>query len=440
MRRIPPVAVFALAALIGPPAYAHDVKDPVCRMIVESDTTRFKHKLGSKTFYFCSKQCETSFARTPEKYEKLAAELETAAGRDYTVEFQTTPRRPIAGQPVTMAFTIRYADSKELVREFEVLHEKWLHLLMVTQDLAWFEHQHPVRGEDGVFRLTWRFPRPGRYRFYADFTPSDGDNQVKPIELTVGGGEARISPLRPDTKRVKQVGNYRVEWQVRPEPMRMEKAAVLTYIIRDRQGRPIRNMQPFIGAPGHLIAISQDGEQVVHTHALNATASSSMVKETSMPGNGHLVITPEMATEKGPAFSFKLTVPTSGLYKTWAQFMHDNRVVTVPFTFHVADLWESAASVPAKTGRQSGVQRATIVIDGEYHPASLSVKAGRPVQLTFVRKEEAGCGDVVQIPSLKLKRTLKPGQKTVVTFTPNKAGTIAFTCGMNMYRGQIVIH
>jgi plastocyanin domain-containing protein len=166
-----------------------------------------------------------------------------------------------------------------------------------------------------------------------------------------------------------------------------------------------------------------------------------MAKEVSMPAAGHLVVTPDMATEKGPAFSFKLTVPTSGLYKTWAQFMHDNRVVTVPFTFRVADLWDSASSASAaKPVGQNGVQRATIVIDGQYRPASVTVKAGRPVQLTFVRKEDAGCGDVLQIPSLGLKRILKPGQKTIITFTPKKAGTIAFTCRMNMYRGQVIVN
>ena len=441
MRCILAMLALVLAAALGTPASAHDVKDPVCRMIVDSDTTRFTHKLGGKTFSFCSKACQTRFARAPEQYETLAAQLASAPGRDYMVEFQTTPRSPVAGQPVTLTFAIRYADSQELVRDFEVIHEKWLHLLMVTEDLAWFEHQHPVRGEDGRFRLTWRFPRPGRYRLYADFTPADGDNQVKPIALRVGGGAAPRTPLRPETRRVKRIGEYRVELTVRPEPLRMEQAALLTYTLRDRRGRPIREMQPFIGAPRHLIAISQDGEQVVHTHSLHGTSAFSMAKEASMGESGHLVVTPEMATEKGPAFSFKLTVPTSGVYKTWAQFMHRNRVITVPFTFQVAEIWETASTGSTSgTATERGVQRATVVIDGGYQPGTIDVRAGRPVQLTFLLKEQAGCGSVVQIPSMKLKRALKPGQRTVITFTPKKAGTIAFTCGMNMYRGQIRVH
>jgi YHS domain-containing protein/plastocyanin len=434
------ILVAAGVALLGAPAHAHDVKDPVCRMMVDSDTTQFKHKLGGKTFYFCSKQCESRFAAAPEKYEKLAEQLETANARGYTVDLQTTPAQPMARQPVEMAVAIRYADDKTLVKSFEVVHEKFLHLLMVSEDLAWFEHQHPVRGEDGIFRLKWHFPRPGRYTLYADFTPADGDNQVLPLPLSVGGGRVKTLPLKPDTRYLKQVGDYRIELRLATLPgdlgpdLRMEKPAILTYTIRDRHGRLVRDMQPFIGAMGHLIAISRDGKEVVHTHVVQPAAPA-------MAAHSGLHVTPAMATATGPAFSFKLTLPSAGLYKTWAQFMHDNRVLTVPFTFQVDDIWGTTARAPARAAaaRRETVQRATIVIDGQYKPAAVAVKPGKPVELTFVRKEGTGCGDVLQFPSLRLRRTLKAGEKTVVAFTPKKSGTIAFTCGMGMYRGQVIV-
>jgi YHS domain-containing protein len=424
----------AVALLTGQPAHAHDVKDPVCRMTVDSDTAKFKHKLGNKSFYFCSKECQSRFGAQPEKYEKLAAQLERQELHEYQVDFKTA-EPAVAGEPVQMEFAIRYKESGELVREFEVVHERLLHLLMTTSDLAWFEHQHPVRGKDGRFRFTWTFRRPGTYRLYADFTPSDGDNQVKPLTLTVGGGEAKTVALRPDRTRVKQVGDLRFELKVQGEPLRMEKPMLLTYTVRDRQGRLVCDMQPFIGAPGHLIAISQDGKEVVHTHALQAASHPSMSGEKEP-----FRVTQAMVTEAGPAFSFKLTAPTGGLYKTWAQFMWNHRVYTVPFTFQVADLWGPSPAVAKKPAAKSpGVQRATIVVDGQYQPGQVRVKAGRPVELTFVLKERGGCGDVLQFPSLKLKRTLRPDEKTTVSFTPQKSGTIAFTCGMNMYRGQVLV-
>lgn len=424
------------AGLLALPTHAHDVKDPVCRMTVDSDTAKYKHKLGNKSFYFCSKQCQVNFAKNPAKYEKLAVQLEKQDLHEYEALLETSSN-PVAGKPVDLAFTIRYADTKKLVQDFEMIHERLFHLLLVSDDLSWFEHQHPIRGSDGIFRKTWTFPRPGNYTLYADFTPADGDNQVKPLPLVVGGGEARTYPLTPDAKRVKQVGDYRVELTLRPTAaLTMEKPVILTYTVKDKQGRPLRNMQPFIGAPGHLIAISEDRKEVVHTHAIHGSAEPPMEK-------GAIHVTPAMSTEKGPAFSFKLTTPTSGLYKVWAQFMHRNRVITVPFTFLVQDLWaRNLKSVAAKAAPKKAagvVQKATVVIDGGYSPAKLNVKAGRPVQLTFVRKGTDGCGEVVQFPSLKLKRTLKKGEKTTVTFTPTKSGPLHFTCGMEMYRGQLVV-
>jgi YHS domain-containing protein/plastocyanin len=419
-------------ALVLPalPVQAHDVKDPVCRMTVDSDTAKFKHRLGNKTFYFCSKQCQDRFAAAPEKYEKLAAALEKQDLHDYTVELTTSPD-PVAGKPVELTLAIRYADTKEPVKEFEVVHERLLHLIMTSEDMAWFEHQHPVRGEDGLFRLTWTFPRPGNYRLYADFTPADGDNQVKPLSLTVGGGTPEARPFLPDRKRAKQVGDLRFALKVTGEPLRMEKPALLTYTVTDRRGRPVRDMQPFIGAMGHLLAISRDGKEMIHTHVLQS-ATQSMAGET-------LRVTPAMVTERGPVFTFKLTLPSGGLYKTWAQFQRGGRVYTVPFTFRVHDLWDKADVAPIGAVQPTNRQQASIVIDGGYEPASIAVKVGQPVELTFVRKETSGCGEVVQFPGLGLKRRLKPGQKATIRFTPRKSGTIPYTCGMKMYQGQVVV-
>ena len=107
----------------------------------------------------------------------------------------------------------------------------------------------------------------------------------------------------------------------------------------------------------------------------------------------------------------------------------------MPFTFYVQDLWGKSASPEAK----QGVQRATITVDGAYLPQNLSFRVGKPVELSFVLKEKSGCGDVVQFPSLAIKRELKRGRPTVVTFTPKKAGAIPFTCRMGMYKGRVIV-
>ena len=422
------------AFLFSGGAQAHEVKDPVCRMAVDSDTTPHSHKTGGKSYFFCSAQCETSFTKNPAKYVKLARELETSEGKRYEVAL-TTSEPAVAGQPTELAFAVRYAGTQRLVKEFEVTHEKLMHLIIMSEDMSYFEHEHPVRGEDGVFRLSWTFPRGGRYRLYTDFTPTDGDNQIKLVPLEVRGEEAPRERLVPDQTLTRLVGDYTVSLAARPKSLEVEKQAVLTYTVRDAAGRPVTDMQPYIGAMGHLFAVSQDGKEVVHTHALHGAPQASH-------GAGEAQLTPEMTTKTGPTHSFKLALPTSGLYKVWAQFMHKDRVLTVPFTFAVKDPWQSgsgaATSAPAK-GAKNTPQRATIQINGGYSPSSVRVKAGRPVALTLVRREKGGCGGEVVFPSLGIKRTLKSGGKTVVSFTPKKTGTITFTCGMGMYKGQVVV-
>jgi YHS domain-containing protein len=325
-----------LAGMAARPSAAHDVKDPVCRMTVDSDTTPWAHRLGGKTFYFCAQRCRDRFAAEPARYEKLAALLEKGDVHEYAVDFSTATAA-VAGQPVELIFGIRYKDREELVKEFELIHERLFHLIMVTEDLRWFEHQHPVRGEDGLFRLTWTFPAPGRYRMYTDFTPADGDNQVIPVELGVGGGAERRVPPRPTAGNVVRAGSVRAEIRIQPGPLTAEKPSILTYRLTDAAGRPLRDLQPFIGAMGHLLAISQDGKEVVHTHALSPTTGAHMV-------GGLPRVTTQMATKTGPAMSFKLTLPAGGIYKLWAQFMRKNRVITVAYVLKVRDLWETTAA------------------------------------------------------------------------------------------------
>lgn len=91
---------------------------------------------------------------------------------------------------------------------------------------------------------------------------------------------------------------------------------------------------------------------------------------------------------------------------------------------------------PAASNAAAG--RVSITVDGRgYHPASVTVPAGRPATLVFTRTSDEGCGQQVVFPSLNIRRDLPLGQPVEVTITP-PAGTLAFTCGMGMYQGSVV--
>lgn len=82
-------------------------------------------------------------------------------------------------------------------------------------------------------------------------------------------------------------------------------------------------------------------------------------------------------------------------------------------------------------------QQLTIDVDGGYSPSQVIVKAGKPVQLHFLRHDPNSCLEKVLIPDFHIAVDLPLERETTVEFTPEQTGEYAFTCGMNMFRGVI---
>ncbi|MBY5280543.1 cupredoxin domain-containing protein (plasmid) [Aphanizomenon flos-aquae CCAP 1446/1C] len=83
------------------------------------------------------------------------------------------------------------------------------------------------------------------------------------------------------------------------------------------------------------------------------------------------------------------------------------------------------------------IQEVNITVDGGYDPSRILVQAGKPVRLKFERKDPSSCLEQVIIPDFHIAADLPINQITTVEFTPEQAGTYLFTCGMNMFRGEI---
>jgi plastocyanin domain-containing protein len=83
------------------------------------------------------------------------------------------------------------------------------------------------------------------------------------------------------------------------------------------------------------------------------------------------------------------------------------------------------------------VQEVTVTVDGGYDPSRIVVQVGKPVRLQFERKDPSSCLEQVVIPDFRIAADLPLNQVTTVEFTPKQAGTYLFTCGMNMFRGEI---
>ena len=100
-------------------------------------------------------------------------------------------------------------------------------------------------------------------------------------------------------------------------------------------------------------------------------------------------------------------------------------------------LWRGE-SVAAQT-RAGGIQEVEVTVRGGYQPASIVAKAGQPLRLNFTRREATPCGEEVVLPEFG-RRAHLPENKTVpIEILPREPGEYQFTCGMNMYRGKLIV-
>jgi plastocyanin domain-containing protein len=94
----------------------------------------------------------------------------------------------------------------------------------------------------------------------------------------------------------------------------------------------------------------------------------------------------------------------------------------------------------ADAGGSQPVQTAKIVATAQgFEPSKITLRAGTPARLTFVRTEAKTCATEVLFPALKIARDLPLNEAVVIEFTPEKTGEITFACGMNMMQGTVVV-
>jgi plastocyanin len=104
----------------------------------------------------------------------------------------------------------------------------------------------------------------------------------------------------------------------------------------------------------------------------------------------------------------------------------------------IPQIQKMPAQSPGQVAKPS-IQELNITVDGSYSPNSLVLTAGTPVRLKFLRKDTGGCTSKVLIPDFNIAQDLAEGKTTNVEFTPTKAGTYKFTCGMKMVSGTILV-
>lgn len=382
---------------------------------------------------------------TPPVENSNAAVVTDAAASDvtaaYSVEFTSEPAPLQANQPSTLSFTVK--DKRGgIVKDLQIVHEKPMHLLIVSTDLAEFYHVHPEQFPDGSYRVQHTFPNGGDYKLYADFTPPNARQVVERVDLKVAGPERAKVSLIPDTRFEKSVDGLKVV--MRPDrELEAGQDVMLHFQAFDAaSGKPATDLQNYLGELAHFVIISVDMVDFVHAHPMSDGEPMSAVKldsgtekDHNADEHSHSSDTNDRGSRSGSEVSAHTSFPRAGVYKLWAQFQRRGKVISVPFIVKVpAGTADAAAAenIPPDATR-------IIVSEAGYQPAVIPVKKGRPVRLAFYRADANNCGGEVVFPEQNIRKKLPVGKTVLIEFTPAKSGEIGFACGMDMLRGKLIV-
>jgi hypothetical protein len=203
------------------------------------------------------------------------------------------------------------------VTRFAVEHDKRLHLVVVRRDGAHYRHLHPELAANGTWSVPLSLPAAGTYRVFADFRPEGGTTTTLGADLQVPGEFQPVTAT--GESRTTTVDDY----QVRLDGDLTAGTSSTVRATIARQGRPVTDLQPYLAAYGHLVALRGSDLAYLHVH----------------PDRG-----PDDGTAAaGPEVTFAVEVPTAGRYRFYLDFQHDGQVHTAEF---VLDARSGAATAP----------------------------------------------------------------------------------------------
>ena len=230
---------------------------------------------------------------------------------EYPMDLTVRPPFFHAGEKVQFKFHIEDPHNNKTVDHYEIVHEKLFHMFIVSGDLQYFVHDHPVPQPNGTFLYDEVFPKPGLYRVVGDFYPTGGTPQLIAKTVIVpptDGSELKLAdPVLKPELGVSHCENIDVELTTDPPQPIAGMKTLLFFNIKPGEG-----LEKYIGAWGHMLVASDDLIDLIHDHPFIA--------------------------DGGPKMQFNIIFPRAHTYRIWVQFQRKGVVNTASFTVPVSQL------------------------------------------------------------------------------------------------------
>jgi hypothetical protein len=253
----------------------------------------------------------------------------------YALDLERSQLR--AGEATAVNFRVLGPDGQPLTN-YDTSHDEDLHLIAVRRDMTGFQHVHPELAPDG----TWSTPldlSPGSWRVFADLDPAGEDPALTLGADVAVAGEFTPQPL-PEPSTTDQVDGYTVTLDGQLVP---GQESELTLSV-GRDGQPVTDLQPYLAAYGHLVALRAGDLAYLHVHPAGE------------PGDG--------TTQPGPDVTFYATAPSTGDYRLFLDFQHGDVVRTAEFTVRAGEAAAASGAQPTAPGTSGDADHGS---DGHTH-------------------------------------------------------------------------
>ena len=231
------------------------------------------------------------------------------------------------GRPERLTVEVRDAETGALVGDLVRTHQVWMHMILTRTDLGTFDHVHPEpTGIPGVFTVRATFPTAGEYLVHTEFRRNGQMGDVLDAHtVTVAGRQPTAAPVPTEDVRSWTGDGVRIGLDGTATAGATSDLE-LTFAHLDHTGAvtgPVTDLQPYLGAAGHVVVMRADGSTFAHRHAETFDADDRPI--LALPG-----------TTFGPQLALHVRFDQPGAYRLWAQFaLGDGTVVTAPFVLHV---------------------------------------------------------------------------------------------------------
>ena len=262
--------------------------------------------------------------------------MEFVGKEDVSVDFSTNLKNVVPSKLITLTFSFKNQEGKPLQMEIE--HEKLLHTIIISDDFSIFSHIHPEDSEltteqmkkNSIFAINYTFPKSGRYLIGVNFASAKMDYS-KVFYLDVAGNQNK--QIKKDFSTEKIFDDYKVSLSL-PQKLLAGKESTLSYYF-EKDGNQLTNLEPYLGAPMHVVILKDDLTNFIHTHANIGDMEMTDIKMSMNMSAGMKMNMHELPSYFGPNLSVQTIFPEEGIYQIFGEFKHKGKVIITSFMVEV---------------------------------------------------------------------------------------------------------